>query len=1051
MTASTSTTTDTAAAAQISTVMAVAEQIAGRFRKIRPEYRDSFDGEAILLDRIVKTWNVKGKVHETWYSLRMCLVDMLEQKKSNKRLQPPEEYLGYSPPLFQLRCFLVGTSQDRASPHVAVCCAHRWYASGIRTLILESQILGNGKFKHFKACFIAIVNIIQPGPAAASTWGSLPPSLTELEFYLDTNDLPGAFCGAKVNTQVSGSLSQVATVGGIVQVGERYLGMTVAHIFYTDPHTALLVEDTATAYSVDWTELDLITSEEEVSDNEESISTASWDAAVPVQGVSGEPQAEIPENIPYSTQFVMDIDTQRELNLSKLAELSHVWELSRCEDEDSVRHNLDWALITIENPVFYKPNFVKLPVNIGGFADFWSHEVLDHIPSESASVILQTSHGPLMGSSICSVSSLKIPSSDKFQPVWMLHMDGILTADCGSWAFETSSGGLIGMLIAACYELGEIYILPACHIFQEITVRSGQNTILPRFRAESSPSSMAGLASAYSNQGQWKEAEELFVQVIETLKKVLGEEHPDTLTSISNLGSVLDRQGKYKEAKAMHRCALKGREKVLREEHPDTLTSISNLGSVLERQAKYKEAEAMQRRALEGREKVLGTGHPDTLTSVNNLGSVLERQGRYKEAEAVHQRALEGREKVLGEEHPDTLTSVNNLGSVLERQGRYKEAEAVHQRALEGREKVLGTEHPDTLTSISNLGSVLERQGRYKEAEAVHERALEGREKVLGTEHPDTLTSISNLGSVLERQGRYEEAEAVHQRALEGREKVLGTEHPDTLTSVNNLGSVLERQGRYKEAEAVHRRALEGREKVLGAEHPDTLTSISNLGLVLERQAKYKEAEVMQRRAFLGREKVLGREHPDTLTSISSLGLVLSIQNKYEEAEVMHRRDLEESEKVLGAEHPDTLTSVNNLGSVLERQRKYKEAEVVQRRAFLGREKVLGPEHPDTLTSMANLASTFWNQQRWKEAEELFMQVMETFKRVLGAEHPFTLTSMNNLAFTLKSQSRNKEAILLMEACFQLRKQILGPHHPDTKYSLEALNKWERDNRKIRL
>jgi len=33
-------------------------------------------------------------------------------------------------------------------------------------------------------------------------------------------------------------------------------------------------------------------------------------------------------------------------------------------------------------------------------------------------------------------------------------------------------------------------------------------------------------------QGRWKEAEELFVQVIKMRKRVLGEEHPDTLTSI---------------------------------------------------------------------------------------------------------------------------------------------------------------------------------------------------------------------------------------------------------------------------------------------------------------------------------------------------------------------------------------------------------------------------------------------------------------------------------------------------------------------------------------
>jgi Tetratricopeptide repeat len=39
--------------------------------------------------------------------------------------------------------------------------------------------------------------------------------------------------------------------------------------------------------------------------------------------------------------------------------------------------------------------------------------------------------------------------------------------------------------------------------------------------------SIANLASTYRNQGRWKEAEELDVQVMETRKRVLGVEHPD--------------------------------------------------------------------------------------------------------------------------------------------------------------------------------------------------------------------------------------------------------------------------------------------------------------------------------------------------------------------------------------------------------------------------------------------------------------------------------------------------------------------------------------------
>ena len=45
-------------------------------------------------------------------------------------------------------------------------------------------------------------------------------------------------------------------------------------------------------------------------------------------------------------------------------------------------------------------------------------------------------------------------------------------------------------------------------------------------------SSMGNLASTYSNQGRWSEAEQLNIQVMEMRKKLLGGDHPDTLSSM---------------------------------------------------------------------------------------------------------------------------------------------------------------------------------------------------------------------------------------------------------------------------------------------------------------------------------------------------------------------------------------------------------------------------------------------------------------------------------------------------------------------------------------
>ena len=60
-------------------------------------------------------------------------------------------------------------------------------------------------------------------------------------------------------------------------------------------------------------------------------------------------------------------------------------------------------------------------------------------------------------------------------------------------------------------------------------------------------------------------------------EKVLGEEHPDTATSLNNLAILLSDQGSYQEARPLYERALAIREKVYGEEHPYTKRVRQNL------------------------------------------------------------------------------------------------------------------------------------------------------------------------------------------------------------------------------------------------------------------------------------------------------------------------------------------------------------------------------------------------------------------------------------------------------------------------------------------
>ena len=62
---------------------------------------------------------------------------------------------------------------------------------------------------------------------------------------------------------------------------------------------------------------------------------------------------------------------------------------------------------------------------------------------------------------------------------------------------------------------------------------------------------------------------------------MLGEDHPDTLTSANNLAIDLRNLGEYQAARELDEDTLARRRRVLGEDHPDTLASASNLAADL--------------------------------------------------------------------------------------------------------------------------------------------------------------------------------------------------------------------------------------------------------------------------------------------------------------------------------------------------------------------------------------------------------------------------------------------------------------------------------------
>jgi serine/threonine protein kinase len=331
-------------------------------------------------------------------------------------------------------------------------------------------------------------------------------------------------------------------------------------------------------------------------------------------------------------------------------------------------------------------------------------------------------------------------------------------------------------------------------------------------------------------RGNSIKAREILDRGIEAIGKDLADEPEVQARLMQTMGKVCANLGLYHQALPIIEQAVATRRRLVGEEHPDTLAAMNDLALLYFNLGRRSDAETLFDRIIAVRRRLLGEEHPETLRAMSGLAFVYTAQGRYDEGETLDRHVLDVRRRVLGEEHPDTLGSMANLANVYRVQRRYPEAEALYRETIERLRRVQGEDHSETLGTIFYLANVYERQGRYGEAEALHRDTLDRLRRRLGDDHPLTLEAQNQLALVFDDQERYADAEPLYRDTLDRRRRVLGDDHPSTLSSMNNLANVCSGQGRYAEAEALFRESLTTGRRVMGEDHPDTANTLYNLG-----------------------------------------------------------------------------------------------------------------------------------------------------------------------------------------------------------------------------
>ncbi|MFJ1705908.1 tetratricopeptide repeat protein [Kitasatospora sp. NPDC088346] len=223
-------------------------------------------------------------------------------------------------------------------------------------------------------------------------------------------------------------------------------------------------------------------------------------------------------------------------------------------------------------------------------------------------------------------------------------------------------------------------------------------------------------------------------------------------------------------------------ERLLGPEHPGTLSALAGLGAAHRQAGRTTEAIDLLKRVAADHRRLLGPRHTDTLVTQANLAATYEQADRIAEATALLERVLGDYHRSLGPDDPLTLTARANLAACYARSGRTAAATAIEEQVLADRLRVLGPDHPHTLITRANLATSYWLAGRTAEAIAIEERVLADRLRLLGPDHPSTLTVGFNLAASYRQAGRATDAVDLLARVLADTERVLGPEHAESVS-----------------------------------------------------------------------------------------------------------------------------------------------------------------------------------------------------------------------------------------------------------------------------
>ncbi|UZP34242.1 hypothetical protein NXS19_002058 [Fusarium pseudograminearum] len=285
-------------------------------------------------------------------------------------------------------------------------------------------------------------------------------------------------CGMPLFVEQSidgGTCYNKATVGGIIQLSDKFYYTTAGHVLSPDmPMSYMEGEASDDEFEID-----------EDDDEVDEVASTAYEKTWLAQ-----------DNDPAMSPHIQGMQAAREEskgNDRRVLEegpsldivpppqrLGHVY-LSSLDEPPS---GLDYALIEVTKPIHCTANKIaSSSFSTNGEAKI--QQVVTDGPKD-VKILCSTSRGTLTGVMSGTPLYARLPNSSVYQDVYNVLLDSRLEAgDCGSWIIDAESGNLYGHIVAGSPDSGAAIVIPFARIFEDIEARVKHHPYLPLIGAAS--------------------------------------------------------------------------------------------------------------------------------------------------------------------------------------------------------------------------------------------------------------------------------------------------------------------------------------------------------------------------------------------------------------------------------------------------------------------------------------------------------------------------------------------------------------------------------------